>query len=103
MFDNSTPKTLTKKEACQYLNIGREQFNAELKKGNIAFLPCGERIKFTVEALEKWRSNTVNHIDYTSEAKPTMRISRISRPVGSVCSFEELREKHFPKKRTNFA
>ena len=103
MFDKDIHKTLTKKQAYQYLDIGREQFNAEIKKGNISFLPCGKRIKFTIEALEKWRSNTINHIDYTSEAKPTMRISRISRPVGSVCSFEELREKHFPKKRTSFA
>lgn len=101
MFDNNTHKTLTKKQAYQYLDIGREQFNAELKKGNISFLPCGKRIKFTIEALEKWRSNTINHIDYTSEEIYTTPTSRSSHKPEKEYSLERLHQERQRQKLSN--
>ena len=100
MFDDK--KTLTKKEACQYLDIGREQFNSELNKGKIPFLTCGKRIKFTIEALEKWRSNTTNHIDFTSEEAYTTPTSRLYQKDTEL-SFENLLEQWNLKPRINNA
>lgn len=67
-------KLLTKKQACEYLNISIYQLNAALKSGKLGFLMLGKRTYLTPEAIEQWRSNTTNLTAFSSVAKPTTHI-----------------------------
>lgn len=69
-------KLLTAKEAQIYLEIGRYIFEAEVKKGNIAFRMAGKTKKFPRWVLDKWLNDTTNHIDCSKEAKHITPISR---------------------------
>lgn len=70
-------KLMTAKEAQAYLEIGRYIFDAEVKKGNIAFRMAGKNKKFPRWVLDQWLNDTTNHIDCSKEEKPTTPTSRI--------------------------
>ena len=84
-------RVLNAKEAMQYLGLGRRQFEAAVKQGDISFKTIGSKRFYPVWVLEKWLSNTVNHIDYTKEATSITPISRVSL-TDKGCKLEKLAE-----------
>ena len=97
-------KLLTKKDALEYLEnkVSMYQLNAEIKAGRLAFLIVGNRKYLTPEAIEQWRSNTTNHIDFTSEEAYTTPTSRLYQKDTEL-SFENLLEQWNLKPRINTA
>lgn len=71
-------KLLTKKQACEYLNISIYQLNAALKSGKLGFLMLGKRTYLTPEAIEQWRSNTINLTASSNAVKSGTRIYHTS-------------------------
>lgn len=47
-------KILNKKEAMEYLNIGRARLDAEIKSGHIRFKIIGKRLMFPLWTLDEW-------------------------------------------------
>ena len=94
-------KVLTKKQACEYLNISEYQMNAEIKAGRMSFLRLGKRVCFTPEGLEQWRNNRTYHTDYTNEAKSITPTSRSYPRTESEYSLEKLLEERRKEKQQN--
>lgn len=68
-------RVLNKKEAMEYLGIGRARFDAELKAGNIRGKKIGRNILFPLWVLEEWLKDTRNFTDFTKEVKDGILIS----------------------------
>lgn len=71
-------KILNTKEAIEYLGLGRRQFEAAVRQGDISFKTIGSKRFYPVWVLEKWLNNTINHIDYSSAVQHTTPTSRAS-------------------------
>ena len=104
MEDNIvTKKVLNAKEAREYLGLARYSFEKAVNSGDIQFKLIGSKKFFPIWALDKWQTDTINHIPCLKEAKRTTRISRSYQKAASAYNFAELQEKYFPKKQRNFA
>ena len=78
-------KILNKKEAMEYLNIGRARLDAEIKSGHIRFKIIGKRLMFPLWTLDEWLNDTTKHIDCT---KSKSQISPCTNVILSITFFK---------------
>ncbi len=83
-------KILNKKEAMEYLNIGRARLDAEIKSGHIRFKIIGKRLMFPLWTLDEWLNDTTKHIDCTNVEKHGTRIYHTSELTDHVPSLDAL-------------
>ena len=95
-------RVLNAKEAMQYLGLGRRQFMAAVKQGDISFKTIGSKRFYPVWVLEKWLNSTDNHIDCSKEATSTTPISRVS-STDNGCKLEKLAEQMMKSWQINTA
>ena len=96
-------KILNKKEAMEYLGVGRAIFDSEVNKGKISFIIAGKLKKFLVWVLDKWLNDTTNHTDCSKEAIHTMPTSRLYLKQEKEYSLEKLVEQMKKQRLTNTA
>ena len=90
---------LNKKEAMDYLNIGRALLDSEIKSGNIGFKIVGKRLMFPLWTLEQWLKDTTKHTDCTNATKYGTRTYHSSDLTESVLSLDALVKQRTEQKR----
>ena len=100
---NTIKRVLNSKEAREYLGLPRYSFEKAVNNGEIQFKLIGTKKFFPTWALEKWQSDTTNHIDCTKEAKPTMRTYHTYQRPKVGLSLESLLEQREKEKQLAIA
>ena len=97
-----TKKILNKKEAMDYLGVGRKVFEAALKQGDLSFKSINGNKYFPVWVLDRWLNETTNLLDCSKEAKHTTHTSR-SYPKDNEFALENLLEQWTNNRQQNTA
>ena len=102
MIRQTNKKILNKKEAMDYLGVGRKVFEAALKQGDLSFKSINGNKYFPVWVLDRWLNETTNLLDYSKEVKHTTHTSR-SYPKDNEFGLENLLEQMTKKMQQSTA